>query len=93
MLSLCNLYSYDFYCLDITLILMIDGFCYRPLGFVLFLDSISLLNFGLAWDSLCCYGIQVGLEPRDLPTFASTVLGSKVCATLPGPSVFVLLVL
>lgn len=75
------------------MLLMIDGFCYRPVGFVLFLDSISLRSFGLAWDSLCCYGIQAGLEPRDLPIFASTVLGSKVCAPPPGPSVFVLLVL
>lgn len=51
-------------------------------------DSISLCSFGLAWDSLCCYSIQAGLEPRDLPIFASTVLGLKVCATPPGTSVF-----
>jgi hypothetical protein len=54
-------------------------------GWFFFRDRVSLCSPG-------CPGThsvdQAGLELRNLPTFASQVLGLKACATTPGQNAF-----
>jgi hypothetical protein len=59
-------------------------------GFFVFQDRVSLCSPGCRGTQ---YVDQAGLELRNLPAFASQVLGLKACATTLGCKIFIKLTL
>jgi hypothetical protein len=58
---------------------------YFILFFMVFLDRVSLYNPGYPGTH---FVDQAGLEIRNLPAFASRVLGLTACATTPGCPIY-----